>query len=191
MGKKDLYCDADGVILDSVPAICKTYNYLYQYHKNFKPAKPEELKTWNMKEIIPLCDNCEELFEHELFFKYVQMMPNAKEVLFELSKIYNLHIVTIGSLKNIANKAMYFKEHLSFIKNIIFIYNGNCTMNKDGIVMNNGILIDDHQDNLKNPTCDMPIAFGKTYEWNKDFKGVRCENWEEVRELLIINTINK
>jgi 5'(3')-deoxyribonucleotidase len=185
MGRTKLYIDYDGTIVDSVSAICRTYNALYQHHPDFKPAKPEEVKTWSMKEIIPLCQNVEELFDCHLFFKYVEFMPNAKEVLLELNEKYDIHILTIGNLLNIAQKAIWIKDNLPFIKNVKFHYNHGCEPNKDEIRMDGGIIIDDNQKNLTNPTASLPIVFGKKFEWNSDFMGIRCETWDDVKKLLL------
>lgn len=185
MSKPKLFVDVDGVIIDSVSAICKTYNYLYQHYADFVAADPTKVKTWNMKEIIPLCTNVENLFSSNLFFEYAELMPNAKEVLLSLSDKYDIHIISIGTPLNIAQKALYLREKLPFIKNMIFISNDGCVMNKDKIVMDNGIMIDDNQDNLTNPTCSLPIVFGKKYEWNEKFQGIRCLDWLAVRDLLI------
>jgi 5'(3')-deoxyribonucleotidase len=185
MKKVKMFIDMDGVILDSIPAICKSYNTLYQYHPDFKPANPNEVKTWSMKEVIPLCNSVEELFDSYLFFRYVEFMPNAKEVLLELNEKYDIYLLTIGTLLNISQKAIWIKDNLPFIKNTILISKEGGKMGKDNILMDNGIIIDDHQDNLTNPTCGLPIVFGKKYVWNEGFKGDRCETWEEVREMLL------
>lgn len=185
MSKTKLFVDCDGVIIDSISSICNTYNTLYKYNSNFKPAIPENTKTWSMKEVIPLCDSVEELFDSHLFFEYVQFMHNAKEVLLELSERYNIHIISIGTLLNVSQKAIWIKENLPFIKNVILISKDGGKMGKDKIVMDGGIVLDDHQENLTNPTCSLPIAFGKVFEWNSSFQGVRCSNWEAVRELLL------
>jgi 5'(3')-deoxyribonucleotidase len=185
MYKTKLFLDYDGVIVDSISAICKVYNTLYQHHPNFIPANPNKVETWSMKEIIPLCNNVEELFECSLFFKYVEFMPDAKEVLEELSKKYNIHIVSIGTMMNISQKAAWIHENLPFIKNTILISKDGGKMGKDMINMDMGIIIDDHQDNLKNPTISLPIVFGKKFVWNKDFRGIRCDSWKKVRRFLL------
>lgn len=185
MAKVKLFVDMDGVVLQSVETVCRIYNMLYKHHPKFIPANPNLVKTWSMKEAIPLCDNIEDLFENELFFMFVEMMPNAKEVLLELNDKYDIHIISIGTLTNVAQKALYIKNELPFIKNVILLSNQGCKMGKDKIVMDEGIMIDDHQANLTNPTCSLPICFGKKFQWNSDFMGIRCETWDDVRKLLL------
>lgn len=53
---------------------------------------------------------------------------------------------------------------------------------KSHIDMQDGIFIDDSYNNLITSNAMFNICFGDKYVWNKNWKGVRCNNWHDVRD---------
>lgn len=183
-----LFVDVDGTLTNSIEAFCYTYNHIYQYHNNFKPANWIKVNKWDFSDQCPLLKNAEDvenIFSSKIFFKRLQFMPNAKEVLYELNKKYEIIIVSIGTPLNVARKSIWLYQHLGFVKDVILITNKGTKMDKSCIDMKDGILIDDHIHNLISSNAKTKICFGKEYEWNKDFQGIRAKNWLEVKEMLL------
>jgi len=185
MTKQNLFVDMDNTIIDTTTAFCKTYNYMYKYEPNFKMANPEESKRWDFKDVCTLIDSSEEIFNSEHFFRVVMSFPNATKILGQLKQKYKIIIVSIGGWKNIAYKSLYIKFELPFIDDAILIHNQDCAMNKSLVNMEDGIFIDDVKGNLDSSNAKLKICYGKKYDWNKDWKGVRCGNWQEVSNLLL------
>lgn len=190
MNKRKLFLDFDGTIVASIEAFCKTYNYLYKNHPDFKPACWWLVDQWNFSNQCPLLEGkdekVEKIFENELFFKYLDFLnENTYEILQELCNKYEVIIVTIGTFKNISLKSLWIKEHLPFIKECIFIVNDGCRMDKSSINMQGAIFLDDTTDNLNSSNADIKICVGDEYPWNNKWDGIRCYNWTDVKTLLI------
>lgn len=187
MSKKRLILDFDGVISDSILAYCEAYNFIYQYHKDFKPAKWWEVETWNMREQCPLVNNPNDIFSSPIFFDYCEFInPNTKEVIEELCQIYDVSICSIGTKENITNKIAWLKEYLPCVKKYEMIIDEECKMNKSSVNMEGAIFIDDVKANLDSSNAEIKICFGDEYAWNIEWDGFRCFNWIDVRELLWI-----
>lgn len=178
---KNLFVDFDITIVDSVKVICKLYNQDYCNDPSFNIAIPENLYQWNMKDECPLCNNLIDYFDSSRFFDILEFQPNAYEVLEELNKKYNLIIVTSGTLQNLHLKSKWIEENIPFINDVILIK----SKDKSLINMKNSIFIDDLASNLETSNAEMRIVFGKIKGWNEDWKGMRCENWLEIKEVLL------
>lgn len=55
---------------------------------------------------------------------------------------------------------------------------------KSHIDMQDGIFIDDSYNNLITSNAMFNICFGDEYVWNKNWKGVRCNNWYDIKDFL-------
>jgi len=173
MNDLNLYVDFDATIADSVSSFCSEYSHRHKFDKGYIKPIPSKVNKWDLSDQCTLLHKgeAEEIFGSYGFFKYLKLMPNAIEILTELSKEFKLTIVSIGSYQNISLKARYIEDNLSFIKNSILIVNDGCDMNK--AIIRDGILIDDHASNLITSNAEIKICFGKTYPWNEKFKGTR------------------
>ena len=181
MSKIKYFVDFDGTICNSTKSFANTYNILYQNHPEFKLADHTKLKQYNLKCICPLVNNPLDIFDHDLFFQYLEFInDNTYEVLEKLSKKYQLIIVTIGTPTNLSKKALFLEEKLSFIKDYVLLFNDGCKMQKDIVNMENGIFLDDVESNLKSSNAKTKILFGKIYDWNKDWRDDYCLDWSVI-----------
>jgi 5'(3')-deoxyribonucleotidase len=188
MGKRKLFLDFDSTITDSISSFCKCYNFVYKDHPDFKPAIPELVQQWDLKDQCSLIPNPEFIFADPYFFEHLEFMDeNTYDVLKELNKKYEIIIVSIGTPMNLSYKSIYLKDNLPFIKNYVLINNGNCEMNKEIVRMNYGgaVFVDDVLSNLVKSDCPTKYIYGKEYEWNKGGKYPRLKNWSEVYGALI------
>lgn len=193
MNKQTIFFDFDLTIINSAKAYCLTYNELFQNHPDFVPADYTQCHDYDLRKIAPLSQDIYYIFGHEKFFKYCEFInSNTKKVLKELSEEYNIKICTIGNPTNIAHKILWIAENLPFIKFIIPLVdnsrNNITKMDKSCINMKNGIIIDDHIDNLKSSNASKKICFGD-YGWNKHWKGLKCNDYDDIENLLLHNQI--
>lgn len=178
-----IYCDADGVILNSIAAICSLYNDDFKYYKDFTPVKWWEINTWDFEECK--CANREYIdmyFTQPRFFRTVTYMDWAKEVLTELSKEFEIVIVSAGKKPNLKAKEEFFKEELPFCT--FLGVDMDVYVDKSHIDMSDGIFLDDVSTNLKTSNAMIKICFGDEYVWNEDWSGIRKKNWNDVRDFI-------
>ena len=186
MNKRRLFIDFDSTIVNSIKAFCDTYNFYYQSIKDFKPAEWLKVEKYNFKDQCPLIRNVHDIFEDIYFFEKLEFINyNTYEVIKELSDKFEIHITTIGTINNIAQKSIWIKKNLPFIKNCEFLFNNGCKMDKSIVDMKDSIFIDDVLSNLESSNAKYKIIFGDEYEWNRDSEHIRCFNWSDVKALLI------
>lgn len=171
--------DFDGVIVNSIKAIVDTYNEDFQHYKKFKHINWEDVNTWDFAELE--CATPEYIntyFNQQRFFDRLEFMSDAKEVLEELNKYYDITIVSSGYSPNLKAKELWIIEHLPFCG---FIgVNMKEHKDKSEVDMKSGIFIDDSSTNLKTSNALVNICFGEKYSWNKDWEGVRLDNWRAI-----------
>jgi len=185
MSKRKFFVDFDGTICNSTKSFANTYNILYQNHPEFKLADYTKLQQYNFRDICPLVNNPLDIFDHDLFFQYLEFINNnTYEVLEKLSKKYQLIVVTIGTPLNLSKKSIWLSEKLPFIKDYVLLFNDGCKMNKSIISMEGkgNIFVDDVSSNLFSSNCERKILFGKRFIWNEDWQGETCDNWSEIEE---------
>ncbi|MDD4779035.1 MAG: HAD hydrolase-like protein [Tissierellia bacterium] len=184
-----MYWDGDGTIFDSSKAFCTVYNFLYKNYDDFIPANSNLLNSWDFHDICPLLykyknHSVEEIFGMKELFDNLELFPLAYEVLKELSKKYELWLVTIGNDDNLYNKIPYVKYKLPFIKNKLYINNATSKMDKS--MLNtpfapfNSIFIDDVYKNLISANVQHKYCFGKVYSFNEEWTGQRLYNYIDV-----------
>jgi 5'(3')-deoxyribonucleotidase len=186
---KKLFLDFDCTIVDSVKTYCNVYNSSYKEKEGFKEADHNKVNRYDLKDQCHLVDHQETIFSNEEFFKRLEIMSYATEVIERLGSKYELAICTIGTLDNISYKAQWIKNNLPFIKNVILISSDVGTngikMDKSCVNMKDSIFIDDHAENLLSSNAELKICFGKEYQWNESWMGERCFDWKEVEKLLL------
>jgi 5'(3')-deoxyribonucleotidase len=191
MNKPKLFLDMDNTLTNSTKAFCESYNYIYKYHKDFKPAQWRLVKKWNFED---QCKNLNshsdvlEIFENPIFFKFLKLINhNTYEVVRELNEKYQIIVISIGTPKNLSLKSLYLNDTLPFIKDYILLNNENCEMNKSIIQMNypNSIFIEDVTTNLDSSNAQNKYIFGEEYPWSQTNGYKRLWNWTEVAEKLL------
>lgn len=186
MSIQKLFIDFDNTIINTNKAFCEVYNSLYCFHPDFTPADYTKVTNYNFSCQCPLVNNPLELFEEELFFDVCEFIDvNTYEVLQKLNQKYKIIILSIGTPKNIANKAYWLEEKLPFINDYILIKNSGCTMDKSIVNAEGSIIIDDIPSNLRTSNAETKILFGKIYSWNTGWKGKHCRDWSEVGRRLL------
>ena len=186
-----IFCDFDLTITDSIAAYVAAYNEIYLGHKDFVPADHTLVNTYDLKDQCPLVKITEEklrIFESLEFWYSLEFMTHAYEVLQRLcnNDKFKVIICSIGTKINISRKAKWIEKHLPFVKNCIFINNGNSSMDKSIIDMSGGLIVDDVAENLKTSNARWKICYGKEYDWNKDLPkdSIRIENWLDVEKFI-------
>lgn len=184
--KPKLFTDFDLTITDGIKSICQTYNYFYKNVKGFKKAEWYKVEKYNMKDQCTLSPNPAKLFGEEYFFQVLEFInDNTYDVLKELNEKYQIIICSVGTNKNISYKSMWIQSKLPFIRNSIYINNGDCKADKSIVNMQDSIFIDDCSSNLYSSNAKVKICFGEEYGWNNDWEGIRCVNWTDVQKLLL------
>lgn len=180
---KKLYIDFDGTIVNTIKAIVDLYNEDFQYYKKFKHINWWEINTWDFAECN--CTTPEYIntyFNQQRFFNKIEYMDWAKKILDELNDDYNITIVSSGYSPNLIAKALWINSNLPYCK---FIgVNLKEYKDKSHIDMSDGIFIDDSSHNLITSNAKINICFGDKYEWNKDWTGIRCANWHDIKSFL-------
>lgn len=46
-------------------------------------------------------------------------------------------------------------------------------------------VIDDLSKNLKTSNATHKICFGEKFNWNKDWDGIRCQTWYDIKRILL------
>lgn len=183
VSKNNAHFDFDGTIVNSIKAICDCYNEDFRYYKNFKPVDWRSINTWDFEELE--CATPEYIntyFNQQRFFDKLEFMPNAKEILEELSEDYNITVVSSGYSPNLRAKQIWIEKNLPFCG---FIgVNMKEYKDKSHIDMKSGIFIDDSSSNLKTSNALVNICFGDEYSWNEDWDGIRLFGWRAVRAFL-------
>ena len=184
--KKKLYIDFDGVLADTVRAICQMYVEDYSLYAEFDVVAPEEIDTWDFEELDLLSDQMlHHYFNTGRFFTCLYPIDKqAVDYLKELSKFYDIRICTIGQPENLHGKQEWFSiEYMDVAQDIPII--GILDCDKSAIDMSDAIVVDDSQDMLDSTNAAIKICFGPEKGWNKDWEGVRCKGWKELKDFLM------
>ena len=187
MSKTKLFLDMDGTITSSVQSFCYCYNQKYKYKHGFKKADWTKVRKWSFTDECPLLDSVEEIFDSKQFFNRLEFFPNAKEVIYELHKKYEITIVSIGRPVNISRKSLWIFQNLGFIDNVILIKNNGVKMNKECINMHypKSVFIDDVASNLTSSNAERKFCYGINAEWNEKWDGLRIVDWLDVADILL------
>lgn len=168
-----IYLDIDGVILHSCQAICDMLNEIQG--TNFKG---NDILSWNFKEACPnLTDEqIEFLFADPIFFQYVKTIEGAYEFINQYKD--KIILITKGTIGNICNKYLFFKDLNVAICGLPF------NVSKGLINMSDGLFIDDCTNNLNESNAKYKIQFleyndhmNDKREWTKDWHGLKMYRW--------------
>lgn len=193
--KLPLYVDYDNTIVNTARILPEAYYLL----TGVKPVKDMAL-DWNADTCFPPKASREaihKIFDIPLFFKLANdnIYPSALHILYDLSKYYDIHIISCGSESNLQLKKEWCKEHLPFISSFIGLNQTSKTFNKS--VAKNGVIIDDRLDALLSSDNCLKILFrynNELYEWQEGYKELLEKNsidhvafqWNtELRDILI------
>lgn len=182
--KINLFCDMDGVVFDTVKTIVNMYNSDFKYYKNFVAVNPDDVKTWNFEECkLASKDYINTYFNQERFFNTLELMRGSINTLFEINELFNLNFVSHGYSPNLIGKEIWVKRNFPRAKFIgVNLKEHN---DKSCVDMSGGIFIDDSAENLKTSNAEIKICFGKEYPWNKEWDGIRVDNWYDLWEFLL------
>lgn len=182
MFRPKLFLDFDGVIGDTVKAACQMYNEDYAFHDDFVGVEPEQIDTWDFKELT-LAKKKEfyRYFNTRRFFDLLEPMPGAIETIQGVSDLFNIDICTIGTKENLRGKEFWLMQHVNAGYGFIGLTDVH---DKSSVDMSGGIFVDDKADNLRSSNASLKICFGQEHEWNRDWDGIRCRSWKELGEFL-------
>lgn len=180
---KTLYVDFDCVIVNSIKKIVELYNDDHAYCKDFKPVDWTLVDTWKFDELyLEPYSIIDRYFSQPRFFRNLEWMDNAEEVLQRLSERYEIRVVSLGTHENLVGKQLWLLKNMPYAKLTPVLLDENT--DKRAVDMSDGILIDDHITNLINSNAIKKICFGDIYSWNRNWTGCRCSNWYDVEEYL-------
>lgn len=170
-----LYVDLDGVVYDTVATICALYNADFQYYDSFQQIDPNQVMSWDFDELrLTNREYINHYFGQPRFFNQLIYVSLSLYYLHKLiSDNYKIIFVSKGGLPNIRLKEQWINNYFPTCKLIGVPLHHS----KGEIDMSDGILIDDEYRNLNVCNAIHKICFGDTYEWNKDWNGIRCKNW--------------
>lgn len=172
---KTLFIDFDSTIVDSSRAVIDVLNKYCIKEKEHKIKETHTLE-WNFTDIVPKKYQVliPSIFETPMFFKELKLFDGVYETLEEISKYTRVVIVSIGTRLNIKQKMDWIETHLPFVEFIPIIKKQeNLVMNKSIINMSNGIMIDDHEDNLYSCNADIKVCYannGYDYSVNRKWR---------------------
>lgn len=183
MNKPKLFLDFDGTLVNTIEAICSIYNEDFVAYKKYKKVNWEDINTWNFEELnASTPEYINSYFNQPRFFNRLKYMPNAEYIIGELSKDYDITIVSSGYSPNLCLKGHWVKEHLPYCK---FIgVNFKEYSDKAHVDMDNGVFIDDSINNLITSNAKIKLCFGKKYPWNESWTGTRLNTWDDILNYL-------
>lgn len=180
---KKIVIDLDGVVFDTIRQIVDMYNIDHIMYKDFEVVMPEDIKTWEFKELnLEPPQVIDSYFNTPRFFQDIPLMKSSKWIIGLLSKEYKIIFCSSGSYPNLQLKRRWLNVHFPYAE---FIPVEMPTYkDKSSVDMKDGVFIDDCTHNLITSNADVKICYGKVYEWNKDWDGIRCERWEEIYQII-------
>lgn len=183
--KPILYVDLDNVVFDTIGTIKQMYDQNFRYYAGYEWIPAHMVKHYDFSELTFMTPELlTSYFSSGRFFDNVQLQEGADVSLALLNTIadYPLIFVSIGTPQNLAGKEQWVAKFNELWKtDAEFIGVDKC--DKPHINFADGILIDDEMKNLENSSAQLTICFGN-YEWNKNYEGVRANNWAEIRKII-------
>lgn len=188
--KIDLFIDFDGVIVNSTKRMVEMLNEKYGCNKNWR-----DIKQYDAKDLFPNCtlEDILEVFASKEFFDELEIMDGFHEVIEKHIDDFNIHIATIGTKENLIYKKAFCEFNFKFPFNFIGIEKNGT--GKEKIDMSNGIIIDDHVENLISSNAKQKLIFRNFLEteWNyieedseleSDITVWDVDNWDDVEDVL-------
>ncbi len=168
--------DMDEVIADVYP---RFYDW---YERDFNLKIDQQLIQGKyLRDIVPTAhrEKVANYLHVDGFFKDLPVIADSKEVLYELSKKYELFIASAAMefKYSLLHKYEWMEKHFPFIPWSHIVFCG------DKSIINADYLIDDHVRNFKNFT-GQGILFTSPHNVNESWNP-RVNNWQEVAKLLL------
>lgn len=175
---KTIIIDMDDVMADASEGILDIFNELNKtdLKKEFFDDK-NFYEFMNSGKYIPYRDK---LFEPG-FFLNLKVMPNAQEVIKELSEKHNVYVVSAATEfpNSLREKYDWMQKHFPFISWRNFMLCG------DKSIVKGDVMIDDHEKNLKS-FSGKTLLFDAMH--NKQIEGYhRVFNWQDVHDYFFKN----
>lgn len=175
-----LFLDFDETLVESIDACLDILNKMYNtnYSKN-------DVTTWNFSNIFSDLNDekVECLFRSRDFFDVLKFKNGAKELLSDPKWEHKIFVVTKGTTENLKLKKEWFvSQGFKHIPMILLPTN----VSKKVIDMSDGILVDDHQDNLNETNAKVKILFEnvKNAEWNDKYSGLKIGSFKDLNYIL-------
>lgn len=193
--KYDMFLDFDGTSANSVKRLVRIFNKKFRTNHDWRYTK-----EYNLTDLFPSLThkNIIEVFDNDDFFDDLELFDGFLEVIHKFEKHFNYYIATIGTPNNLINKKIYCCDNFDFKYEYKPIQKDGTGKNE--IDMSNGILIDDHIDNLRNSNAKIKILFknGMDTNWNKidlnkeeDRQFMVADSWFDVESILDFVLSNK
>jgi 5'(3')-deoxyribonucleotidase len=165
--------DMDGVIANVI-------EQMFRYdEKDFGRRKTWEEAIGKLEsEVFP---NVREYIFSKGFFRAAPVMEGSREIIYELTKKYEVFIVSAATEfpQSIAEKQEWLNEHFSFISWQQMVFCGSKT------IIEADIMIDDHFKNLDH-FKKSTILFSQPHNLLRDAgRHKRANSWKEIREMLL------
>ncbi len=168
--------DQDQVLADLLGEWIKRYNIDYN-----DTLTPEDIKCWNLCKYVK-SDCGRDIYNYlkdEDLYRNLEIIEDSQEVLYEISKKYEIFIVTAAMEMPSSFKGKYewLRKHFDFIpsKNIVFC--------GDKSIVNADYLIDDAVHNLETFKGE-GLLFSAPHNLNEN-RFRRVNGWREIRELFL------
>jgi len=171
-----IFIDLDGVVINTIKTIVNLYNEDHIFFKDFVPVDWKNIKTWDFTELnLVSKEYIDKYFCTPRFFQKCELMIGAKWIIHKLAEDYSIIFCSSGRYPNLQLKRRWVRSQFSvgdFIPVELPTY-----IDKSHIDMSDSIFIDDCSSNLQTSNALVKICFGEIYDWNKDWNGIRCEDW--------------
>jgi 5'-nucleotidase len=171
------------IAIDMDEVIADAYHRFYAwYERDFNlKIPPEQIAGKYLRDVVP-GEHRERVVQYphtEGFFKDLPVMKDSKEVIFKLSKKYEVFIASAAMefKYSFVHKHEWLKEHFPFIPWTHVVFCG------DKSILNADYLIDDHVRHFKHFT-GQGILFTSPHNVNVDWNP-RVDNWKEVADLFL------
>jgi 5'(3')-deoxyribonucleotidase len=184
--KGKIFLDFDGVIANSIEAICKAFSIIdgVEYEQSL-------VNTWNFHNVIPHVDtySIDKMFNSDLFWDNLKLFDGAKEFIDKYRD--DIIICSIGSIENQIKKLDWIHKNLGRVDMLPVITDMNrYPKSIDKTYINIGrddVFVEDSLSNLNCSKADYKILFsdrGFECEWNsgKFTDGVRVNSWKEIEK---------
>lgn len=153
------------------------HEYNYQFNKQIKIT---DIKTWDLLPIIG--QEGMQLFCKQGFFNNLKPYPYAIEVVKELNKKHNIHILTKPqNAITMVDKWCWIEEYMPFIK----FEQVTMTSHKYDFIAD--IMIDDYDvylDKFKINCGGKTIIMDRLYNQNYDYADFRTNNWISINSYI-------
>lgn len=176
--KLEIYCDIDNVVYGFAEIVLDLYN------KATNSNEIEASDWW-----FSNCNKVDKSWFEDLMLKEGLILHGKpiKDSIKTLTKLYNecYKIKFISSpewnhKKFSYERCMWLLAHVPFFKEDMLIL----TKDKSVCAKPNRILIDDSIENLQSFTKEGGISICYAQNWNKEYKGLRCDNWSQIYDLI-------